>query len=95
MSDVDFEAIGRCEHLRSQISAAMSARNVEASRISHATRDSGGSFFQERIRIIDLDAIDAQLISLKQHDAHLRELVNEYNSWATKAGKSEIVYIKY
>ncbi|WP_460646028.1 hypothetical protein [Leclercia adecarboxylata] len=95
MSDVDFEAIGRCEHLKSQISAAMASRDAAASRISSLTRDSGGGYFQERIRIIDLDVIEVQLLSLKQHDAHLKELVEEYNSWATKAGKREIVFSKY
>lgn len=95
MPDVDFEAIGRCEHLKSQISETMAFRDSAASRISSLTRDAGGGYFQERIRIVDLEAIETQLGSLKKHDAHLKELVEEYNSWATKAGKREIVFAKY
>lgn len=92
MSEVDFEAIGRCEHLRSEFSKILGLRQQAASKISQATRNLDGSYFQERLKKLSIEAIEADLATLKSHEEKLHQLVEEYNKWAEKAGKEKITF---
>nr|WP_318375383.1 hypothetical protein [Enterobacter sp.] len=95
MDQVDFEAIGRCEHLKDGINDILKLRDMAASRISSATRQSGNNSIYGAIKEFNMAFIDSELENLKKTDAQLRKLITEYNSWAERAGKSPILFSKY
>lgn len=88
MDEVNFEAIGRCEHLRSQINDALRMRDMEGSRLSNASRIMSSS--ADLIMMVNTSRIETCYESLKNHQDALRKLIDEYNEWAEKAGKKPI-----
>lgn len=95
MEDVDYEAIGRCEHLKDAINEALRMRDMAASRISAATRQSGNAAIHGPIKEFEFGFIDSELENLKETDKKLRVLISEYNEWPEKAGKKKITFSKY
>lgn len=88
MSNIDYEAIGRCEHLREQINQAIRMRDMEAGKLSQASRMMSSS--PDLVMMVNLSRIETALESLKVHQQELRGLMEEYNEWAEKAGKKPI-----
>lgn len=93
MSELNFEAIGRCEHLRKEIGDCLSKRDMFALRLSTAARTSGSTFISNTITAISISKIEDALQQLKTYETKARSLVDEYNQWAVKAGKESITFM--
>lgn len=93
MTELNFEAMGRCEHLRKEIIECLSKRDMHAQRVSSATRTTGSTFISNTITSISITKIEKAIEELKEYESKLRVLVDEHNQWADKAGKAEITFM--
>ncbi|WP_041692076.1 hypothetical protein [Erwinia billingiae] len=93
MSELNFEAMGRCEHLRKEITECLSKRDMHAQRVSSATRTTGSTFISNTITSMGISKIEKAIEELKEYETKLRVLVDEYNQWADKAGKPAITFM--
>lgn len=93
MSELNFEAMGRCEHLRKEIIACLAKRDMFAQRIGSASRISGSTFISNTITSISIVKIENAVEELKACESSLRRLVDEHNQWAAKAEKDPITFM--
>ncbi|WP_275269128.1 hypothetical protein [Pantoea ananatis] len=95
MSEIDFEAIGRCEHLKTEISRAIQSRHSAYSRLTTAYKGDGSGHVYNSITEIDTEKMQKALDELKNYEASVHELVREYNLWAAKASKQTLNFTKF
>ncbi|OXH79216.1 hypothetical protein [Pantoea agglomerans] len=90
MSDVDYEALGRCEHLKGQFNEALRQRDWAASRLSSLSTLYSSSM--DMILIANIKSIEEAVEQLKLHQGSLEKIVAEYNTWAEKAKKKPMQF---
>jgi hypothetical protein len=93
MTDINFEALGRCQHLKTQFIELKGKRDRAFSEIKHSYTESSSSlpdsvheFNTARLRSA-CDKIDALNIELMT-------TVDEYNKWAKEANLSQLKIIR-
>ncbi|WP_156943227.1 hypothetical protein [Pantoea septica] len=91
MSEVDFEALGRCEHLKGKFNEALRLRDWAATKLAGLSNLYSST--QDMIYRVNIQEIEATLEVLKQHQSSLEEIVAEYNSWAEKANKKPMQFV--
>ncbi|TDX18498.1 hypothetical protein EDF88_0984 [Buttiauxella sp. BIGb0552] len=95
MSEMNFEAIGRCEYLRNELSNIVSKRHTAYSRMTSAYNARGSSHVYDSITTTDIEKMQSAFEELKSLEVEMLKLVAEYNEWAPQAGKSLIRQSKY
>ena len=75
MSELNFEAMGRCEHLRKEIGDCLSRRDIFALRLSTAARTSGSTFISNTINAINISKVEDALQQLKTYENNVRSFV--------------------
>lgn len=95
MPEVNYEAVGRCEVLRSEIGDKLRERHVAYSKITTAYRGNGSNLVYDTVTTLQIDVMQSALNEVKEIEAKIKALVVEYNEWAEKCGKKEISFSKY
>lgn len=93
MSEVNFEALGRCEFLKDKIAESSRLRSVAFRKLKYGFDDSENSNIG-RIQHADIDKLRDAIDELEKADVELMALIEEYNKYAPAAGKRSIVIIK-
>jgi len=95
MSELDFEAMGRCQHIGKQLESALRDRFTEYSRMTSCFKANGNGQYNNSVTTTDLDKMQKHFEELKVFEKKILELVTEYNEWAPKAGITIIKLSKY
>ncbi|HHR6503125.1 TPA: hypothetical protein ACS8CD_003699 [Providencia alcalifaciens] len=93
MSDINFEALGRCTHLKEALSKAVKERNTALSsleRIGARTNE----YDIQRVKHVDVQKLRKAIDDVEKADIELTSLIEEYNSYASQAGLKEITIVK-
>lgn len=93
MSDINFEALGRCVHLKQQIELAILRRDQAFDELSVSYQKTEEHSISDRVKFADMDRIRGAFDELDNANTELTSLVDEYNKWASKASKREIKFI--
>lgn len=88
MTDVNFEALGRCEYLRECLVKAIKDRNVAIRWFQDNLNCSDEASL--RLNHIDLDATRRAFTELERTNNEVLSLVDEYNKYAPLAKKALI-----
>ncbi|MEK9497054.1 hypothetical protein V2H77_11425 [Photorhabdus sp. P32] len=92
MSEIDFEALGRCHHLKSKILEALRKRDDAFRDMKNQYHADPSPF--DRIHEINMEFFHEKFKELDEANAELVILVSEYNKWAEKAGECTMKWIK-
>lgn len=96
MSEVNYEALGRCDHLRGEIDKAHHERELAIISLNQMHRTNGApNRVYNEVRKVNIDAMQEQLLKVKQIDENLSKLIEEHNAWAKQADKPLIKYAKF
>lgn len=95
MSEINFEALGRCQHLKDEINKAIRNRDGAFRSMARAYREQESHTVYDTVRFIDLEKMHQYLSELEAENAKVTALVEEYNRWAPSAGKSVIKFVNY
>ncbi|EBP4586303.1 hypothetical protein VH79_24560 [Salmonella enterica] len=93
MSGINFEALGRCVHLKQQIELAIMKRDQAFDELSVSYQKTEEHSVSERVKFADMDRMRGAFDELDNANTELTSLVDEYNRWADKGGKREIKFI--
>ncbi|MDE9455397.1 hypothetical protein [Xenorhabdus bovienii] len=93
MTEINFEALGRCEHLKAKILKAIADRNSAFRLLKHGFSESS-EYDISRIQHVDVSQLREAIDALEKADIELMALVDEYNKYASQAGKKDIIVIK-
>ncbi|EDY1994243.1 hypothetical protein JYL57_001483 [Salmonella enterica subsp. enterica serovar Typhimurium] len=93
MSGINFEALGRCVHLKKQIELAIMKRDQAFDELSVSYQKTEEHSVSERVKFADMDRMRGAFDELDNANTELTSLVDEYNRWADKGGKREIKFI--
>ncbi|MBD2797714.1 hypothetical protein ID856_14390 [Xenorhabdus sp. 18] len=93
MTEINFEALGRCEHLKDKILNAIADRNSASRLLKHGFSESS-EYGISRIQHIDITKLREAIDALEKADIELMALVDEYNKYAAQAGKKDIIVVK-
>lgn len=94
MSDIDFEALGRCEHLKEKLRTAGHSRDMAFNEVKRSYRESTGYDWERTVNHVDISVMRSAVDRLESADNELMALVQEFNEWAPKAGKKQITILK-
>ncbi|MBE8596862.1 hypothetical protein [Xenorhabdus sp. BG5] len=92
MSEIDFEALGRCHHLKGKINDTCHKRDGAFRDIKNKYHAGSNPF--DAVYEIDMAFFHQKFKELDEANTELTILVNEYNQWAGKAGERPIRWIK-
>lgn len=95
MSDIDFEALGRCKHISKQLESALRDRHTAYSRMDNCYKANGSGQVGTSVTTTDLNAMQTHFEEFKLIEQKIVELITEYNEWAPKAGERVIKFTKY
>lgn len=89
MSEVNYEAIGRCKVLKEEISELQKKQTAAASALRSTMRPIWGGSVSSKKDIVtfDADAMYDQLKALEDTSKALLLKATEFNDWAHKAGE--------
>jgi hypothetical protein len=92
MSEPDFEAIGRHQHYKAQVSALLSNRNSIWASLGHAidTRPSYSSYDTTYVQALNTERILTLARQLQEVNAELMEVIAQCNHWAERANQLAI-----
>ncbi|EKN3986073.1 hypothetical protein ACS90Y_001634 [Yersinia enterocolitica] len=93
MSEINFEALGRCEHLKGRITEVSSLRISAFRKLKYGFSDSESTVI-DRVHHADIDKLRDAIDELERADVELMALVEEYNKYAPEAGKRVINIVK-
>lgn len=94
MSEIDFEALGRCEHLKEKLRTAGHARDMAYIEVKRAYWESPNYDWERNVNHVDIGVMRDAVDRLESADNELMALVQEFNEWAPKAGKKQITILK-
>lgn len=92
MTEIDFEALGRCHYLRGKLTDA--ARRRDDAFKGMTERYSLDPNPYDRIHEVDMAVFSQKAKEFETANDELTLLVNEYNQWAEKAGERTMKWIK-
>jgi len=95
MSDIDFEALGRCQHISKQLESALRDRHTAYSKMNNCYRANGSGQVGTSVTTTDLKTMQAHFEEFKLIEQKIVELVGEYNEWAPKANERVIKFTKF
>ncbi|HGG5996080.1 TPA: hypothetical protein ACJG4C_005224 [Salmonella enterica subsp. diarizonae serovar 61:r:z53] len=93
MSEINFEALGRCVHLKQQIEMVIMKRDQAFDELSVSYQKTEGHSVSERIKFADMGRMRVAFDELDNANTELTSLVDEYNRWADKCGRREMKFI--
>ncbi len=92
MTEIDFEALGRCHHLRSKIADAARKRDDAFKGMTEKYCPDPNPY--ERVHEVDIQEFHQKAKEFELANDELTVLVNEYNKWAEKAGERPMRWFK-
>lgn len=95
MSDMNFEAIGRCEHLREEIQKYVRERDFAFSSMQSTYRPASSHTVHDTVHLANMEKLREQFDRLDVANTELTSLVDEYNRWAPEAGKRLIKFVAW
>jgi len=96
MSEVNYEALGRCDHLRGEINKAHHEREMALLGLTQLHRSNGvHQQVYDEVKKINIDAFQNKLDVINSANEKLMKLVEEHNAWAEQAGKKPIRYSQF
>ncbi|MBP1034010.1 hypothetical protein J8631_00385 [Serratia fonticola] len=95
MSEINFEALGRCEHLKEQINKAIRDRDLAFAKMNHAYRKLDGHTVYDTIHFADMEKLRGGFDELERVNVELTSMVDEYNRWAPQADKRPIKFVAW
>ncbi|MGK4478628.1 hypothetical protein ACSMDC_09610 [Yersinia enterocolitica] len=95
MSEIDFEALGRCEHVKGLISKAVRDRDLAFSHIASSYRKADHREIHDSVKFMDIEKMHGFIADLEKANTELTALVDEYNKWCEAAGKRPIKFVAY
>lgn len=98
MSELNYEAIGRCKVLGEKIKQLHMERmrSIADLRTAVCELHQKGSINKTPPEIVEFDphALAELVESIGRHDSNLMRAVNEYNNWCSDAGEKPVKLIK-
>lgn len=88
MSEIDFEALGRCHHIREQIIDTLRKRDSAFDSIGY--RYQRTQRFNVTVSEVNMLAMHKNFKEFEEANTELMILVNEFNHWAEKAGERKL-----
>lgn len=95
MTELNFEAIGRCQYLKEELKEVLRKRDSAYSDLIHAYRKQENHEIYETVKYVDIEKMRISMNLLDEMNKKAILLVEEYNHWADKADKKKIEFAKY
>lgn len=85
MTEIDFEALGRCHHVKDKLVKSIKRRDDAFSSIDY--RYERTQRFNGTVIDVNMEAMHKSFKELSDANAEVLALFSEYNRWAEKAGE--------
>ena len=93
MSEINFEALGRCTHLKEALSKAANERNIALNNLDCKSGKTS-EYDLSRVKHIDIQKLRKAIDDIEKADIELMSLVEEYNKYASQAKLDEIIIVR-
>lgn len=93
MADINFEALGRCQHLKAQFIELKGQRDRAFSEIKHSYTESSSSL-PDAVHEFDTAHLRSACDKIDALNIELMTTVDEYNKWAKEASLPQLKIIR-